>query len=124
VMTAAISASDRERLAKLLGILGSDHAGERDAAGLAAHRLVQASGLTWVHVVCRPQEAPHRDPRGGSLRGDWRATAMTCGPYQHLLNRWEHDFLIGLPRFPRLSVKQSATLIKIVTRLRTCGCAI
>ncbi len=39
-MTALLD-SDRQRLAKLF------HAGERDAAGLAAHRLVQSHNATW-----------------------------------------------------------------------------
>jgi hypothetical protein len=51
----ALSNPDRERLAKLLGLLGSDHQGERDAAGLAAHRLVVERGLVWADVVCLPQ---------------------------------------------------------------------
>jgi hypothetical protein len=35
----ALMKADRERLAKLLGMLGSEHAGERDNAALAIERL-------------------------------------------------------------------------------------
>jgi hypothetical protein len=42
---------DRERVAKLLGMLGSEHDGEVVAAGRAADRLVRASGLTWRAVL-------------------------------------------------------------------------
>lgn len=46
-----LSSADRTKLAKLLGLLGSAHAGERDAAGLAAERLVRGAGLTWRQVL-------------------------------------------------------------------------
>jgi hypothetical protein len=36
-----------ERLAKLLGMLGSAHDGERAAAGLLAHELIRRHGLSW-----------------------------------------------------------------------------
>jgi hypothetical protein len=118
----ALAASDRVYLAKLLGLLGSDHAGERDNAARAAHRLVQQHGCTWFDVVTypAPDTAPGTDPIGG----DWRRTAAACSRYQHLLNRWEAEFLDGLPRFPRLSGKQRSVLMKIVVRLRACGCSI
>jgi hypothetical protein len=81
-MTAMLSNPERERLAKLFGMLGSAHEGERDAAGLAAHRLVTASGVTWASVVCIPQDHPsHRDradsadPFGG--RGTLCATSVS-----------------------------------------------
>jgi hypothetical protein len=118
----ALSPPDRERLAKLLGMLGSEHQGERDAAGLAAHRLVTASGLTWSSIVCIPQSEPmhahHADPL------NWRATATRARQFEHLINKWEFEFLAGLPRFPRLSAKQRGTLLAIVSRLRACGCSL
>ena len=43
----ALTEAARDRLSKLLGMLGSDHAGERDNAGVAANRLVRDAGLTW-----------------------------------------------------------------------------
>ena len=49
-----LAASDRVHLAKLLGLLDSDHAGERDNAACAAHRLVQQHGITWFDVVTHP----------------------------------------------------------------------
>lgn len=41
---------DRERLAKLIGRLGSEHAGERENAFAAIKKLLAASGLTWSWV--------------------------------------------------------------------------
>jgi hypothetical protein len=46
--------SDRIKLARILGMLGSEHAGERAAAALAAHRLVQRSGDTWWSLLEPP----------------------------------------------------------------------
>jgi len=40
---------DRERLAMVLGTLGSDHAGERDNAARLAVRMLK--GLTWPQVL-------------------------------------------------------------------------
>lgn len=44
----------RLRLAKILGMLGSAHAGERDAAFLAAERILKEAGLTWYDVFDIP----------------------------------------------------------------------
>lgn len=118
----ALAASDRVHLAKLLGMLGSDHLGERDNAARAAHRLVQQRGCTWFDVVTHPppDAAPDTDP----ISGDWRRATAACSRYPHLLNRWEAEFLGGVSRFPRLSRKQHAILVKIAVRLRACGCSL
>jgi hypothetical protein len=42
---------DIDRLTKLLGVLGSEHAGERDAAALAIERLRRSTGLTWADLL-------------------------------------------------------------------------
>lgn len=43
--------ADRIKLARILGMLGSDHAGERAAAARATHRMVKAPGLTWWELM-------------------------------------------------------------------------
>jgi hypothetical protein len=43
-----LSPAERKRLAKLLGLLGSDHAGEVLSAAKHAHDLVQARGLPGI----------------------------------------------------------------------------
>jgi hypothetical protein len=45
---------DRERLVRILNLLGSDQAGERASAALAAHRLLAALGLHWAEIVEPP----------------------------------------------------------------------
>jgi hypothetical protein len=42
---------DRERLIKLLGLLGSDHNGEIAAAGRMADALIRDLGVTWADVI-------------------------------------------------------------------------
>jgi hypothetical protein len=39
------------KLVKVLGMLSSDHAGERDNAAKLATRLLKESGLTWYDVL-------------------------------------------------------------------------
>jgi hypothetical protein len=46
-----ITAFDRDRLAKILGMLGSGHPGEVSTAGKAAHELIRDAGMTWPEVL-------------------------------------------------------------------------
>jgi hypothetical protein len=56
---------DLARLIRILGMLGSDHDGERAAAALAADKLVRGSGWTWWDLL-----APSRAPR--PIRSQWK----------------------------------------------------
>lgn len=124
----ALAEADRDRLAKLLGLLGSAYDGEVANAGRLADRLVRSAGLTWPDIIAPalppPDHEPHGDTAADPLRGDWRATAAACTRFQHLIDKWEWQFLSGLQRFPRLSTKQRAILVRIVTRLRAAGCSL
>jgi hypothetical protein len=108
----ALPVATRGRLAKLLGLLGSDHAGERDAAATAAHRLVVQSGLTWRQVI----EPPAIEKRLPEL-GTWRATVAECLARPGSLRPWEVGFLRDLPQFRRLSTKQRYVLKEIADRV-------
>ncbi|HYE52007.1 MAG TPA: hypothetical protein VEB20_20600 [Azospirillaceae bacterium] len=55
--------SQRIRLARVLGMLGSDHAGERASAALAADRLVKAAGTTWWQLLSPTAGAAGPVPR-------------------------------------------------------------
>lgn len=46
-----LTETDRARLVKALGLLGSDQAGERENAALAAERLRQGLQLTWDQLI-------------------------------------------------------------------------
>ncbi len=46
-----ISSPERERLAAILGMLGSSSAGERDNAARLAEQFRHASGMTWAELL-------------------------------------------------------------------------
>jgi hypothetical protein len=49
-----------ERLAKICGLFGSAHDGERAAAAAKADALVRAAGLSWSDVIAAPPDPPPR----------------------------------------------------------------
>jgi hypothetical protein len=49
-----MSAAERARLARILGMLGSEHAGERAAAALQAEAFRKRHGLTWEGMLSLP----------------------------------------------------------------------
>ena len=46
-----MTAAERQRLARILGMLGSEHAGERASAGLQAEAFRKRHGLTWEEMI-------------------------------------------------------------------------
>jgi hypothetical protein len=110
-------------------MFGSDFDGEVVNAARLADRLVKSEGVTWPDVI-NPSPPPSRNARwrGGAdpdpVGADWRRLAAACLRFPLLINKWEFEFLTGLPRFPRLSKKQSDTLTNVVTRLRNAGCSL
>lgn len=54
-MNEKMSTKDRERLARILRLLGSGIAGERASAALSAHRMVESLGVDWDELL---QPAP------------------------------------------------------------------
>ena len=50
-------ALDRDKLAKMLGMLGSRHDGEVAAAGRSAHTLLSDARTTWTEVLTPPDGA-------------------------------------------------------------------
>ena len=94
-----------EHLAKLLGYLGSDHAGERAAAGLKAHEFIRQLGLTWHDVIHVPPE--------------WQAMAAFCRDRADELSNREYDFVANISRARRMPTdRQLDWLESIYERLR------
>src|SRR4051794_32015588 len=93
-----LSEAGREKLIRILGLLGSTHQGERDAAALAAIRLLQQFDLSWHDVVA--QSAP-ADAGPIRLAADWRALARACLRQKHLLTAWEEQFVRELSAYRR-----------------------
>ena len=46
--------ADRRRLARILGMLGSEHAGERASAALQAEAFRKRHGMTWEEMLALP----------------------------------------------------------------------
>jgi hypothetical protein len=104
---------DRERLAKLCGLFGSDHAGERANAAAVADRLVRQAGLRWLDVVL---PAPPRFEREIKAVRD---AAEFCRRHPQRLSPWERQFLDSIADRPgRLSDKQAAVLARLGAKIR------
>ncbi|SDB73229.1 hypothetical protein [Belnapia rosea] len=86
--------SDAAKLARILGLLGSDQAGERAAAGMAAHRLVTRLGLRWEDILGPPPES--RPPPASP----------------------SHDALAAAQSRLRQSIRENADLRRQITRLQ------
>jgi hypothetical protein len=99
----------RTRLSKILPLLSSDKQGERDAAALAAQRILTKAGLSWGDIIA-PTPVPHRAP-------PWRATCLELQKRPGSLRRWEIGFVASLPAFHRISEKQRNILNEIARRV-------
>lgn len=121
----ALSSADRTRLASVLRLLGSDQPGERDAAGLAATRIVRGAGLDWadllqpVAVVERIQAGPHRPATNAVQQKD----VAYCLRYCDRVTPWERDFIGSISRRSKISDGQAVKLRQIVESLRARGFA-
>jgi len=118
-----VEQENAHRLAKLCGMLGSSHDGERAAAALKATEFLKAHNLTWHDFVVRlagtsgatkgddrkPQhwsEGPHTDV-------EWcRAFKTECWDY---LTGWEQQFITDVLKrdYWPLSAKQREVLLKL-----------
>jgi hypothetical protein len=110
-----MSALDCDRLAKLCGMFGSDHPGERANAAAAADRLVREAGLRWPDVLVQRLPSP---PRERGLHG-LRATIDYALEFADVLSDWEIGFVTSLQRQRTpISAKQTAILEQIVEKAR------
>ncbi len=114
-----LSPAERTRLVNILGMLGSEHAGERASAALLAAKLVRDRGLCWSDVV--PSAA-------GSITSDVSRGVSEptsdfglCVRHVERLSQWEREFLRSLAGARRRSVKQLAVLCRIAEALRARG---
>jgi hypothetical protein len=105
-----------DRLAKLLGMLGSDHAGERAAAGLKASELLKANRLTWRDVVAIA--AGGADKSVSTEQEDDIADKIRFAVERiDLLNSWERGFITSIQGRTYLSDKQERKLDEILDKL-------
>ena len=108
----ALPEKARADLQKILGLLDSNFAGERDAAIRAATRLLEKHGLKWCEVLALPAP-PKRQP----LHSTWRTTCHRLQERPAYLRPWEKKFVADLPHFSRISTKQRYVLKEIADRV-------
>jgi hypothetical protein len=112
-----IAAIDRERLGKLLGMLGSEHDGEVVAAARAAEELRRRAKLTWPQIL-EPAPQPGCLPAQGGPKAVDEALALACA-WIGALTEWEAHFVRTLikQRAPA-SPKQREILNKICEKIQ------
>jgi hypothetical protein len=112
-----LSAGDRQRLARLLGMVGSNHDGEALNAARLADRLVRDRGARWSDVL--DTQAPERLE---DIASNWREVATACADNgRDLMTDWEYRFCRTLSGFERCSAKQLSILTRLVDRLAAEG---
>jgi hypothetical protein len=57
-----MTAAERQRLARILGMLGSEHPGESASAALQAEAFRKRLGLTWEEMLSLPPVDPAPEP--------------------------------------------------------------
>jgi hypothetical protein len=97
------------KLAKVLGMLGSDHDGEVAAAGRRANALIRNAGLTWAQVI-----APRRRWRPADTPG---GCAALCLLWPEALTEWEAAFCRSIAGRHRISLKQTDVLERIARKV-------
>ena len=107
-----------DKLAKVLGMLGSAHDGEVAAAGRRAHSLLKGAGLTWGEVIAPPApRQPLRPPRRWRRGVSPTDTAALCLQWPEVLTDWEADFCRSIVGKRRISAKQAAVLARIAAKV-------
>ena len=111
----ALPAELIDRLAKVAGMLGSDHAGERAAAALQATRIIREAGWTWRDVIeAARRDTKRRSSSTGRPPGATRSTNASSALAVHGLGM---QFLRSLAvRHRPPSPKQRAILDRLTTK--------
>jgi hypothetical protein len=104
-MTALLDPRAADRLAKLCGMFGSAHDGERASAAAMADKLVRDRGLTCPQILC--PSALTSDEQIGFALANLEALTM-----------WERGFIYSINGRDRLSDKQLAILERITAKAR------
>lgn len=102
-------------LAKIAGMFGSEHPGERAAAAAQAHALISRRDMTWRELFFRLSEPP---PDATAVRSDWRHMAKVCGLNVHRFDPREAKFVRDmLVMRSRPTGSQLDWLIKLYRRI-------
>jgi hypothetical protein len=104
---------DRQRLAKLLGMMGSAHDAEVIAAARQAERLRIDAKLTWAEIVVPGLPAPPQRQNVGKVAEVIRFVL----DHANALTEWERDFArsVAWQQSP-LTPKQRVVLDRLVEK--------
>jgi hypothetical protein len=105
-----LDSAARDRLCKLLGMLGSSHDGEIAAAGRKTHEFLKKHGLTSPDFIAAPDGAAQAPP--------WRAMVHACLAARAVLNNKEREFVHSMLAWRgNPTAKQIAWLTRIYESL-------
>jgi len=107
-----------EKLAAVLGMLGSAHDGEALNAARLAERMRRQAGVTWQELLAAYQQERASSPPPERRPPDWRVMIGECQCRPDLLSEWERRFVRSLSCQSRLSCKQLAVLTKLAAKVR------
>jgi len=97
--------ADLDRLARIAGMFGSDHDGERASAALKADQLLRSRGVSWAELVGALKVELIQIPAAAMLQH--REAARECLAL-HIWNATERDFLVNISRKRRLPTPAQA----------------
>ena len=117
-----LSSSGRRRLVDVLGLLGSEHAGERAAAALVASRLLGKAGLAWDDVLVNRtgEPASASKPKRSSGAGNLAADQELCELHADRLGPWEQRFVLS-QRYDAKPPGRSLSFARLPLRSATSG---
>ena len=116
--------TDRDKLIKVLRMLGSDHDGEVAAAARRAHHILKIHALDWddlivqggSHTAKKKYEPPENDEA---------AMIRRCAERPHCMTAWEREFVASISgsiiEWGRLTFKQRIMLDRIVNKMKVQG---
>jgi hypothetical protein len=104
-MTLPLDPRAGQRLAKLCGMFGSSHVGERASAAAMADKLVRSLGLTWPQIIVANNRA--------SISEQVAFATANLGA----LNAWEFNFVSSIKDRHRLSERQLNVLKEIIAKI-------
>jgi hypothetical protein len=110
---------DTDKLAKILGMLGSAHDGEALAAARQADAMLRRAGLTWHDVLASPRTAAASGTRpgtGGASDRRWRGFDWRTAAVQRLATEDQAQLVEALLR--RLQHDRSDTAVRFLSVLR------
>jgi hypothetical protein len=94
-MTAVLDPKATDKLAKICGMFGSVHEGERAAAAALADRIIRELGLRWADVISVPLVPAEHGPEDVS----WQAALACCLDHIDELDARSRAFVNSLSRW-------------------------